>query len=188
MSSDGQRKKRPSKTQKKLEKTQKVKDLDMRYGIGIFGIKNSSSLGDEAPWKSSWNYTKWYYPSYQNCHRNTVFLLYDDEKTRDTALNIEDNLKIDNIYVDRIPFEISASDNHELIISDLFSEVHAKFSTGGLLNDDKIIIKNISMIAISRLYEQFENTSKAMESQIEPNTDGSYILNYWCSLFINFLE
>ena len=49
MSSDGQRKKRPSKTQKKLEKTQKVKDLDMGYGIGIFGIKNSSSLGDEAP-------------------------------------------------------------------------------------------------------------------------------------------
>ena len=48
MSIELQNKRKPPKTQKKLEKKQKTNDSDIKYGIGIFGVKDSSSIEDES--------------------------------------------------------------------------------------------------------------------------------------------
>ena len=57
-----------------------------------------------------------------------------------------------------------------MIISDFFSEVDSKYNPLPSPNDE-MLIKNNSMVVISKLCEKFKNISNSMESEIEPQTE-----------------
>ena len=141
------------------------------FGIGVFEMKDSTSLENEERWRSELKFSEIYYPTHASKHRNTVFLIYDDKSTRDTAFHSEEIERIDFITVAKVCFEIDSSDQPSEFVETLFHDIKNTISRPNILPNQRSQIKEYCMITLSKCYKMLKECSTTISSTMDPDPD-----------------
>ena len=141
------------------------------YGIGIFDMIDKVSLEDEGDWISELKFCEIYYPVYSSLHRNTAFLLYKDESTRNQIFSCKKLRENNGTVVTKICFEINPGEQPSDLIETFFHDIKNLLTSQIITPNQKLAIKHESMITLSKCYIKYKETSSKLLATIDPDPD-----------------
>ena len=141
------------------------------YGIGVFEMTDATTLEDEEHWRSELEFCEMYYPVYASSHRNTVFLLYGDQLTRDKIFSCENLQKINNVVVTKVCFEINPGEQPSQVVETFLRSLGSLLTSPIIDQGQRLWIKNESMNTISKCYKLLKESSLTLLNTMDPDPD-----------------